>query len=508
MLRRPLLLFACAALLAPRADATWSIVVVNRRTGEVAIGAATCIARTDLAARLPALVPGKGGGVVQAAGAIGDLVPLYDGLEQGLLPAEILTLVQDADPAPSQMQTGIVALASGAPASFTGVDCGRARGGVAGEVGDLAYAIQGNVLAGIEVVVEAEAALLAAPGDLGQKVLAAMQAARDFGGDGRCSCSLSRPASCGAPPDEFEKSAHVGFIIVARIGDPGSVCERGNDCAEGPYYMKLNVRGRDAQEGDPDPVDQLEERYAEWRANRAGRPDGILSTVDAVDALPADGLTKRVVTVRLVDVDGAPLDHGGASVRVDTARGNRSLASLSPVTDHGDGSYSFVITAGSRPGTDQLVITAADDLLTATLFPNLEIRLDPPAALHAGRDQLSAAAGGSVPFVLARPDHPGARYLILASASGSAPGLELGHGVLLPLVPDPLFSFSLARAGSPGFLPGTRGVLDERGRGAAEFRAPPGALAPLVGRDLSWAALVLDRGQLAATDPITLDVRP
>ena len=506
MVRRALLTFPILALLALPGGATWSIFVVNRRTGEVAIGGATCIERINLTQRLPAIVVGKGGGVIQSAGSPADLVPMAAGLHAGLDPAEILGIVQTVEPDPDGLQTGIVSLYPGAPVSFSGVNVGAARDGVVGEVGDLAYAIQGNVLAGVPVVLETERALLETPGDLGQKLLAAMQTARDFGGDGRCSCDDNRPTSCGSPPASFEKTAHTGFIIVARIGDIDSPCETGQDCATAPYYLKLNVHGRDAQLQDPDPVDQLELQYADWRAARAGRPDGILSTVSAVDSLPADGVTKRAVTVSLVDVDGVPLDHGGADVRVRTVDGSRSFSSPSAVVDHGDGTYSFSLTAGTRPGTDRFAITAADGFLTATLYPYLEVRSDPPAALHAGFDRVSASRGTSVPFVLSRARSPHARYLVLASASGNAPGIALRGGAVLPLVPDALFFLSLERAGNPAFLPGTVGALDALGRAEPAFVAPPGVLLPLAGRRIDWAGLILENGQLGTTNSVGFEV--
>ncbi len=508
MVRRLLLAALLGTLLVAPAGATWSIVVVNRRSGEVAIGSATCIASTNLLRGLPVIVVGKGGGVIQASGDFRDLVVIADGLRRHLSPAEILELVRAAEPAPNQLQTGIVALDTGPPVTFTGRNVGRAKLGVVGEVGDLAYAIQGNVLAGEEVVLAAEAALLGTEGDLGQRLLAAMGAARDFGGDGRCSCDLGRPDGCGSPPEDFEKSAHVGFLFLSRIGDPEATCAQGVDCADQPAYLKLNVRGMDAQEGDPDPVDQLEDLYAAWREARRGRPDGILSQVDAVDSLPADGLTKRIATVRLVDLDGLPLDHGGAEVRVAAAGGARAHILLGPVADRGDGRYSFTLTSTTRVGTDRFVITADDGFLKATLYPFLEIRSEPPAALHAGRDRISAARGGSVPFGLREPAHPGSPYVILASAGGTEPGIPLTGGAVLPLALDPWFRLSLRLAGDPAHLPGTLGILDAQGRAEAAFVAPPGALAPLLGARLYWAGLVSDEDGPVATNPVGFDVVP
>ena len=508
MSRRVLLVSLLLSFLVAPADATWSIVVVNRRTGEVAVGAATCIQRINLVTGLPTLVPGVGAGVVQASGSSSDLVPMTMGLRAGLSPAEILTLVRAAEPSPSLLQTGIVSFYPGVPVTFTGGGVGAAKSGVVGEVGDLAYAIQGNVLAGGVVVTKAETALLATPGDLGQKLLAAMQAARNTGGDGRCSCDLGDPTGCGAPPDDFAKSAHVGFLLVTRVGDDVPPCRRGNDCAEGSFYMRLNIRGADATASDPDPVDQLTQRYAEWRANHVGRPDGVRSRVDAVDSLPADGVTKRTVTVQLVDVDGAALTHGGAKVVVASAGNARLHVLVGPAVDLGDGRYRFTLTASRSPGTDRLVITAEDGFLKATLYPFLEVRSEPPAALHVGVDGLSASSGGTAPFVLNEPDFAGGAYLILASASGTSPGTPMGPAGTLPLVRDSVFRASMRLAGDPATLPGTRGLLDSSGRAEAAFVVPAGALKSLIGRELSWAAVVADGARATTTDAVAFEIRP
>jgi len=508
MLRRVLLGFLCASLVVSPAHATWSIVVVNRRTGEVAVGGATCIARINLMSGLATVVPGVGAGVIQASGDSDDLLPMTEGFRARLDPSDILDLVIAADSGPRLLQTGIVSLYPGAPVTFTGGGVGQAKKGVVGEVGDLAYAIQGNVLAGGAVIDAAERAVRDTPGDLSQKLLAGMVAAREFGGDGRCSCDFGRPDRCGSPPQSFEKSAHVGFLIVTRIGDDVPPCTVPNDCTQGRFHLRLNIRGADADERDPDPVDQLVERYATWRAARAGRPDGILSSVEAVDALPADGLTKRTVTVHLVDIEGVPLTHGGADVRVAGADGARLHASVGPVSDLGDGRYRFTLTSTTRVGTDRLVIQAADDLLDATLYPFLEVRSEAPRELFVGVDALSAGRGGSAPFVLNRPDFAGGSYLLLASASGSQPGTPLGRGTVLPLVRDGWFALSLLHAGDPRVLPGTYGTLDAIGRAEASCEAPAGALRSLIGRRLTWAAVLAQGARVATTPPVELEIGP
>jgi hypothetical protein len=335
-----------------------------------------------------------------------------------------------------------------------------------------------------------------------------MQAARDFGGDGRCSCDFSDADSCGSPPDSFEKSAHVGFMFVTRVGDETPPCRRGNDCSDGFFHLRLNVRGADADENDPDPVDQLTERYATWRAQRVGHPDGILSEVDAVDSLPADGRTVRTVTVQLVDLDGNPLTRGGHKVQVTSAEGRRLHLALGPVFDLGDGRYRFTLGATHLVGTDRLAIRAETRLVKATLFPFLEVRSEPPAALHVGVDRLSASKGGEAPFVLDQPEFANGAYLILASASGTSPGTPLGPAGELPLALDPVSRLSLRLAGDPAFFPGTRGVLDASGRAEAAFVAPPGVLVALIGRRLSWAAVLANGAKSATTGAVGFEIVP
>ena len=83
---------------------------------------------------------------------------------------------------------------------------GQFESAYAGQIGTVAYAIQGNVLTGEPVVLQAVQAAIATDSDLAGKLMAAMQAARLMGGDGRCSCSAGVPTSCGAPPPSFTKS--------------------------------------------------------------------------------------------------------------------------------------------------------------------------------------------------------------------------------------------------------------------------------------------------------------
>ena len=77
-----------------------------------------------------------------------------------------------------------------------------------------------------------EQAVLDTEGDFAAKLMAAMEAARKMGGDGRCSSKTGSPTSCGAPPKTFTKSSDIGFMMIGRHGDTDGTCG-GAGCATG-----------------------------------------------------------------------------------------------------------------------------------------------------------------------------------------------------------------------------------------------------------------------------------
>src|SRR5690606_15024565 len=116
---------AALALASPSAaDATWSIIIVDTRTGEIAIGSATCLAGFDLQMNASIVVPGIGAAAAQSfvdqTGA--NRVFLHDQMLLGTPPADIITRLAGFDPDHQTRQYGIVDLRdNGRAATFTGV---------------------------------------------------------------------------------------------------------------------------------------------------------------------------------------------------------------------------------------------------------------------------------------------------------------------------------------------------------------------------------------------------
>ncbi|MFH0944126.1 MAG: DUF1028 domain-containing protein [Planctomycetota bacterium] len=496
---------ASVLLLCPSARATWSIVLADRGTGEVAVGCATCWDGQWLEQMLPVIQAGRGAANCQAtvdsSGQNRGII--FDGLADAIDPAAVLSAVQAQDSLFGNRQIAIVDLA-GKVATHTGAAIPDSwNGHLSGVDGDLVWSIQGNRLAGQPVVSAARDAVLCADGDLADRLMAGMRAAQAMGGDGRCSCSTGYPSSCGSPPPSFTKSAHVGFMIVARVGDLDGDCDASNGCATGRYYMNLEVGGW--QGSQPDPVDQMQVQMDQWRASLIGRPDQLESTVE-VDppVLVAGGASPARITIRLQDWRGVQLASGGAAVTVLGVTASGEMLPIGEVSDHGDGTYSLPLAPVPRPGKLTLRCVVDDGTGPVQLHPARELIVAPAAGLSANRKQLSIKRGGEVRLGIdLSPAMAGRPYLLLCSASGTAPGFTL-FKIHVPLVLDHVVLASWRLRGSM-VLPGSVGLLNEHGRGLAALRLSPGGLYSFLPGSLSFSLLA---GPGYASRPVVVELAP
>ncbi len=187
------ILYVIGFLLATHAHATFSIVAYDSVTQE--IGVAVQSRAFSVGGAVPWVEAGAGGVATQAAtnesfGPLG-----LERLRRGQKAEDVLHALLESDSGRAHRQLGVVDV-GGRSASFTGGDCASWAGHRTGP----GYAIQGNILAGEAVVAGMERAFLETKGDLGHRLLAALEAGQAAGGDKRGMQSAA--LIVGRPSDE------------------------------------------------------------------------------------------------------------------------------------------------------------------------------------------------------------------------------------------------------------------------------------------------------------------
>jgi uncharacterized Ntn-hydrolase superfamily protein len=279
------ILLALAFTLAAHAPAfaTWSVIAVDAKTGQVIIASATCVRQQAFPQRQPnpsrdlmdvqaVVVPGVGVAACQAGADNTRLnqMLVYAELKKGTPPVRILELLKQLEAArkpENQMerrQFGIVAIPDGKEITgqnnrvgFNGTGNSVSSLYFGGRVGDLYYQVQGNTLLGDAVVHQAALAFTRATGTMADRVMAAMEAADANGGDHRCNCGVS--VLDFVPCDN--KTAHVAYIAIAEKDD--AVGATHND---GQYSVYLSVTDDNTVKGESgNPVKTLRMRYDAWK---------------------------------------------------------------------------------------------------------------------------------------------------------------------------------------------------------------------------------------------------
>ncbi len=400
------------------AEATWSIIVIDTRTKEIGIGSCTCLTLFDLLEGSPVVLVEVGAAAAQSAidsGGTNRMI-IHDQLLGETPPEDIIELLSGVDPNHQSRQYGIVDTL-GRAATFTGTRAGGWAGGLTGSVGDLVYSIQGNVLTGEPVVTAAEMALVETQGDLPAKLMAAMEAARAMGGDGRCSCPGPDPEACGAPPPTFNKSSHIGYMVVARPGDTDGICNGGQGCANGDYFFVFNHGP--ASGGDPDPVFLIQDAFDQFRADHIGRPDAGASTVAFTKAgLDTSGSDTVTMTIALNDWTHTPVTASILGVTIEHGPESDGLTSIGEVSDLGGGVYEVVLSATQRiEGRDEFNITVDDGIRPVQLMPRPSISIETaPGLLHLSAPTPGIA--GQVNEICVDGAQPGARAGVVWGLQG------------------------------------------------------------------------------------------
>ena len=251
-------------------SATWSVIAIDTRTGQVVIASATCVAQGRFAG-FPAaglmdiqaiVVPGVGVAAAQAGvdrtRANQELI--HAELKRGTAPDRIIEMLSE-DPQFERRQFGIVDL-QGRCAGHSGSENGEASLAVADSIPSqgIHFSVQGNILASDEVVHGAVEAFKAEGGTMADRVMAAMEAADAAGGDVRCTCE-SDPVLDHVPCDG--KTSHVAYILVANADDA-----QGESFNDGEHSLYIDVTDENIQEGEnANPVKTLRMRYDAIAAN-------------------------------------------------------------------------------------------------------------------------------------------------------------------------------------------------------------------------------------------------
>jgi len=257
------------------AFATWSVIAIDVKTGQVIIASSTCVRQQGFPERKPngardlmdvqaVIVPGVGVAACQAGvdNTRENQMLVYREIKKGTPPAGIIEMLKK-DPNVERRQFGIVSIPNGGTitpqnnrAGFNGTGNSRSSLYFGGVVGTYHYQVQGNTLLGDQVVYQAALAFSRATGTLADHVMAAMEAADVNGGDHRC--------NCGNNPLEFvpcdNRTSHVAYIAIANKDDQAGVTHN-----DGQYYAYLAVGDDSIQKGESaNPVKTLRMRYDAW----------------------------------------------------------------------------------------------------------------------------------------------------------------------------------------------------------------------------------------------------
>lgn len=157
---------------------TFSIVAYDPETGDY--GVAVQSKYFSVGDVVPHASAGTGAVATQARGNLQYGIRGLQLLAQGMAAGEVIRTLTEADPLSAQRQLGVVDQ-QGVPATFTGAECLPWAGGLEGDH----YAVQGNLLAGPQVVQAMSVAYEVAPGDLAQRLVYALAAGQAAGGDAR-----------------------------------------------------------------------------------------------------------------------------------------------------------------------------------------------------------------------------------------------------------------------------------------------------------------------------------
>ncbi|PWL38709.1 DUF1028 domain-containing protein [Flagellimonas aquimarina] len=233
MKKTGILLFAIlTTLFSTQCYATWSIIAIDRKTGEIGIVGASC---TFDVSGIASIVPGKGAIVVQAASDYFARMKGVELMNNGKSLNEILMAMKDVRFNPERQQYGVILLNTDeSPLVYSGSEINDWSGEKIGKD----FAVMGNILPSEQVVLNAHKAFNAnRDKPLAERLMLALKAGEEAGGDKRCETQYARSA----------------FIMVYKPQD-GAI-------------LKLAVQG--IEKGGKPAVTLLNQQFDFWRKEEA-----------------------------------------------------------------------------------------------------------------------------------------------------------------------------------------------------------------------------------------------
>ncbi|MEL7448065.1 MAG: DUF1028 domain-containing protein [Pseudomonadota bacterium] len=247
--------FAGTSLLAGSGvHATFSIVAFDAQTLELGSAAATCVSDSDLGSLLSRFAPGKGAINAQSFVSVPNLEAGQQRLIDGDSAQQTLEwlLANDQSGSPELRQYLIVDLGD-TPFLHSVTFSGSQNFPVAAGLTGPTYAIAGNILSGEAIIEQMEAAFLATDGWLGERLMAALQAAREPMADSRClqTSSLSAYISVTRPDDALNQPfMRLNTRSPNTTTDPIGLLQREFDT-----FVNANLSDDADGDGQPDLLD-------------------------------------------------------------------------------------------------------------------------------------------------------------------------------------------------------------------------------------------------------------
>ncbi|ADB38231.1 DUF1028 domain-containing protein [Spirosoma linguale] len=234
---RDLVLFLLLLLTPFSSWATWSIIIINPKTGEIGIAGASC---TYNCSGIGKIIPGQGAIIVQAMSNADARRQGARMIQAGHTPQAIIHALQDPAFKPEEQQYAVVTLQQiDKPSTYTGAATSPAGGSLTAT----GISVQGNTLANQDVLTAVMQAVVKAQTQdlpMAELLMLALEAGSQAGGDKRCG----------------EQRASCAFIRMARSD-------------EKPNKSTLFLEFFGQKRGGPNAVHLLRGKYERWKAKHA-----------------------------------------------------------------------------------------------------------------------------------------------------------------------------------------------------------------------------------------------